>query len=388
MTQGVCFVGAATAGIPHAPDHTEEQLHEIAAVRALAQAGLTLKDVDGFGTISQEWMRMPGLHLSEVLGLNPVWSVSSSVGGSSSISHVIQAIGALQSKRANCVLITYGSTQFSTAGRSLGTQGRGPTALATALEGRVGMSIASAYALAASAHNFKWKSTPEDLARIAVAARTWATKHPDATYREPISVDDVLGSPVISSPLHRLDCCVVSDGAGAVVLMRDEDARRVTGDPIWIHGAGEELGTQHISSNTDLTVTPAKGSATRAFKEAKMTSDDVSFAMLYDSFTITALLQLEDCGFCEKGEVRRFLDDRGIGPDGDLPINTDGGGLSNVHPGMRGMFLMVEAILQLRGDAKGAQLKSPEIAFINGIGGWLSSAASLLLSNQPMSRTV
>lgn len=377
----VCFVGAAKSNSAILPGATDESIHMDVATRALKAAGLTFNDVDGYATVTQDWMRMPGLYMAEVLGIRPRWLETTSIGGASFLTHAIRAREALAAGRVDCVLITYGGATYSTAGNALGTTARSASPLAAALEEPTGLSIVSAYALAASAHQARYGTTSEDLAHITVAAREWAARNPGAMYRELIGVDDVVSSPLIADPLHRLDCCVVSDGGGAVVMTREEDARALGVDPVWFLGAGESVGTQHISSMPDLTTSPAARSAAAAYAESGTQPADMSLAMLYDSFTITALLQLEDCGFCAKGEVGRFVREVGIGVDGGLPVNTDGGGLSAMHPGMRGMFLLVEAIQQLTRSAPGGQVANAELAFVNGIGGWLSSSVSLILGN-------
>jgi acetyl-CoA acetyltransferase len=243
------------------------------------------------------------------------------------------------------------------------------------------------YALAASRHMAEYGTTPEQLAQIAVSTRGWASRNPRACSQDPLTVDDVLASPLVASPLHKLDCCLVSDGAGAFVMTSAERARDLRKPPVYVLGAG--TATTHntsISQMPDLTTTAGAVSGPRAFEMAGITPDDVDLLMGYDSFTITQLLHLEDLGFCPKGEGGRFVEDGRLGPGGALPTNTNGGGLSYTHPGMYGMFLIVEAVRQLRGEADdspqgdgGRQVEGAEIAVCHGSGGILSVLSTLVL---------
>jgi acetyl-CoA acetyltransferase len=238
------------------------------------------------------------------------------------------------------------------------------------------------YALAASRHMALFGTTSEQLAQIAVSTREWAAMNPRARYQEPITIEDVLASPMESSPLHRLDCCLVTDGAGAFVLTSAERASRLGRPPVYVLGASTCHDHSMISEMPELTTTPGAVSGPRAFAMAGVKPDEVDVLLGYDSFTITALLHLEDLGFCAKGEGGPFVEDGKIGPGGVLPMNTNGGGLSYTHPGMYGMFLIVEAVRQLRGECGARQVASPSIAVAHGSGMVLSCMSTLVLGTE------
>jgi acetyl-CoA acetyltransferase len=240
----------------------------------------------------------------------------------------------------------------------------------------------TSYALAADRHMHQFGTTSEQLAQIAVDARRWAAMNPRARYREPITVDDVVASPIIASPLHQLDCCLRTDGAGAYVLTSAERARDLAQPPAYVLGAASASDHWVISQMPDLTVTPGAISGPTAFAHAGITVDEVDVLESYDSFTITALLHLEDLGFCEKGEGGAFVEDGKLGPEGSLPMNTNGGGLSYTHPGQYGIFLLVEAVRQLRGACGDRQVDGAEIAVAHGCGGVLSSTATVVLGTE------
>jgi acetyl-CoA acetyltransferase len=275
-------------------------------------------------------------------------------------------------------LITYGSTQRSQRSRSLGRAGgvRGPEQF----ERVWGMPApVGAYALAARRHMHEFGTTQEQLAEVAVATRRWAAMNEKAFMRDPISVEDVLGSPWISEPLHLLDCCLVTDGGGAVVIVSAERARDLPRPPVWILGHGESHTHLTISNMPDLTTTPAVHSGAAAFAMAGLAPGDVDVAEIYDSFTITVLLTLEALGFCGRGESGAFVEGQRTGPGGDFPVNTNGGGLSYCHPGMYGIFTLIEATRQLRGECGPRQVPGARVALANGTGGVLSSAATVVL---------
>ena len=238
------------------------------------------------------------------------------------------------------------------------------------------------YALAASRHMHEFGTTAEQLAQIAVSTREWAAMNPRARYRDPITIDDVLASPMQSDPLHLLDCCLVTDGAGAFVMTSAERARDLAKPPVYVLGAGTCHDHLMISEMPDLTTTPGAVSGPRAFRMAGVKPDDVDVLMGYDSFTITALLHLEDLGFCAKGEGGPFVMDNRTGPGGSLPMNTNGGGLSYTHPGMYGMFLIVEAARQLRGECGPRQVPDAAVAVAHGSGMVLSCMSTLVLGTE------
>jgi acetyl-CoA acetyltransferase len=239
-----------------------------------------------------------------------------------------------------------------------------------------------AYALAASRHMAEFGTTPEQLAQIAVSTREWATRNPRARFQQPLTIDEVLASELICSPLHKLDCCLRTDGAGAFVMTSAERARDLAKPPVYVLGAGSGVSHSIISQMPDLTTTATTVSGPIAFEMAGIDHGDVDLLMLYDSFTITTLLLVEDLGFCKKGEGGSFVEDGKLGPGGSLPTNTNGGGLSYTHPGMYGMFLVVEAARQLRGEAGDRQLPRCDVAVASGSGGVLSAMSTCVLGSE------
>jgi acetyl-CoA acetyltransferase len=224
------------------------------------------------------------------------------------------------------------------------------------------------------------RKTPEQLAEVAVAARAWAGLNPKAFKREPITIADVLDSTMISTPLRRLDCCLVTDGGGAVVVVRADRARDLAKPPVWLLGHGHSHSHLTIANMPDLTTTSAAQSGASALAMAGVTHDEVDVAQIYDSFTITVLLSLEALGFCGPGESGAFVEGGRTAPGGDFPMNTNGGGLSYCHPGMYGIFTLIEATRQLRGECGDRQVEDAKIALCNGTGGMLSSAATVVLA--------
>jgi acetyl-CoA acetyltransferase len=237
-----------------------------------------------------------------------------------------------------------------------------------------------AYALAATRHMHEYGTTSEQLAEIAVATRAWAALNPRALYREPLTVDDVLASPWVAYPFHQLDCCLVTDAGGAVVLTSTERARGLGVPVVEVLGSAVAHTHHMISQMPDLTTTPARLSGAAAYAQAGIGPADVDVAELYDSFTYTVLAELEDLGFCAKGEGGAFVSGGRTAPGGEFPLNTSGGGLSYTHPGMFGMFLLIEAVRQLRGECGERQVAGAEVALVNGMGGYLSSSATAILA--------
>jgi acetyl-CoA acetyltransferase len=323
--------------------------------------------------------------LAEYLGIHPRFTDSTNTGGSSYEIHVEHAAAAIAAGLCEVVVGVYASTPRGdrSRGRSRSFQRPpGPNPM-VAWELPYGMRMPMGpYALAASRHMAQFGTTSEQLAQIAVSTRAWAAMNPRARYQEPITVDDVLASPMQSSPLHLLDCCLVTDGAGAFVLTSAERARDLPKPPVYVLGAATCHDHSMISQMPDLTVTPGAVSGPNAFRQAGVKPGDVDVLMAYDSFTITALLHLEDLGFCAKGEGGPFAADGRLGPGGSLPTNTNGGGLSYTHPGMYGMFLIVEAVRQLRGESGPRQVDGAEIAVAHGSGMVLSVMSTLVLGTE------
>ena len=371
------IAGVAESDLGAVAPKTALQLQAEAAREALAEAGLTLRDVDGvFSAGGDEYA--PTLRVAEYLGITPRYTDSTNIGGSSFVAHAGHAHAAIAQGLCDVALITYGSTQRSRRSRALGRSGgvRGPFQF----EGIWGLPLpVGAYALAATRHMHQYGTTPEQLAEVAVATRAWAALNPKAFYRDPITVDDVLGSPWIAEPLHLLDCCLVTDGGGAVVIVSAGRARDLPKQPVWILGHGEAHTHMTISNMPDLTRTPATSSGLDALAMAGVTHGDVDVVELYDSFTITVLLTLEALGFCGPGESGSFVSGQRTAPGGELPLNTNGGGLSYCHPGMYGIFTLIEAARQLRGECGERQVAGARLAVANGTGGVLSSAATVVL---------
>jgi acetyl-CoA acetyltransferase len=374
------LVGVADAASPTGELEQHGRALEAAMVReALADAGLDLADVDGVCHAGSS------VAFAEYLGIHPTFTDSTNTGGSSFEVHVEHAAAAIAAGVCDVVVGVYAATPRSDRKRGGGSRRRGgadPDAMAE-WEWPYGMRMPmGAYALAASRHMAEFGTTAEHLAQIAVSTREWASRNPRARYRDPITIDDVLASPMESTPLHRLDCCLVTDGAGAYVLTSAERAATLAKPPVYVLGAATCHDHMMISQMPDLTTTPGAVSGPAAFAMAGVKPRDVDLLIGYDSFTITALLHLEDLGFCAKGEGGPFVADGKLGPGGALPMNTNGGGLSYTHPGMYGMFLIVEAVRQLRGECGERQVGDAEVSVAHGSGMVLSVMSTLVLGTQ------
>jgi acetyl-CoA acetyltransferase len=374
----VAIVGAALSDIGRVDDKTAFELHFQGTSRALADAGLTKDDVGGF--MSCGLGTLAPIEVAEYLGLRPAWADSTQVGGSSWEFMVEHAVAAIGQGLTDVVVLAYGSTTRADLKRrlrtaNLGFGSRGPSQF----DSPWGHSLIAKYAMTARRHMFEFGTTIEQLAEIAVSARYNASLNPEAFYREPITIDDVLAGPMIADPFTKLHCCIRSDGGGAVVLASEERARDCAKQPVWILGTGEALSHTTMSEWEDFTESPCTRSGQQAFTRAGITPADVDICELYDAFTSMLLLTLEGLGFCKKGEGGGFVEDGKLRVGGALPTNTDGGGLSHCHPGMRGMFLLVEGTRQLRGECGARQVDGAEICCINGTGGWMSSTSTVIL---------
>lgn len=360
------------------PGRFAVELAAQAAVRALREAGLRTKDVDGLFSVFNNRL-LPTLDIGEYLGIDPAYTDSTMIGGSAFLAQVHHAAVALTAGECNVALIVYGSTARSDsgAGRLSGVPSDEPNYE----RGYEPRGAVSSYALAAQRHMYEFGTTRAQLAEVAVSARRWAQLNPVAFKRGPLSIDDVLARPFISTPFTSLDCCLVTDGGGAVVMVRSERAADLAKPPVYLLGAGEAHSHRWISQMPDLTTTSAKVSGARAFAMAGLTPVDVDVVELYDAFTINPILFLEDLGFCAKGEGGPFVADGRIAPGGVLPVNTNGGGLSYGHPGMYGIFAIIEAVRQVRGDAGERQQADVEVALAHGNGGHLSSQATALFGS-------
>jgi len=373
------IAGVATHGCGESPGHTDMELLAEAARRAVSDAGLAMKDIDGLCTASAS-ATMWAMPVVEYLGLRPTYIDSTMLGGSSFIAHLLSAMQALASGQCNAVLVCYGSAQrTATFGRREVVASRrylDPQPYETPYEP---MQPLSAYALAASRHMHEFGTTRRDLAEVAVAARAWARLNPEAFMRDPLSIDDVLVARMVCDPLTVRDSCLVTDGAGAFVLVRADRARDLPREAVHVLGTGTAVWNRQISSMHDLTTTAARDSGRAAFAMAGLAPSDIDVVQLYDAFTINVLLFLEDLGFCAKGEGGAFVRGGAIAPGGRLPVNTNGGGLSCVHPGMYGIFALIEAVRQLRGEGGDRQVAGARTALAHGNGGTLSSQATAVL---------
>ena len=373
------IAGVATFGCGEAPGYTDMELLAISARQAVADAGLKMRDIDGLCTASAG-ATMWAMPVIEYLGIRPSYIDSTMVGGSSFIAHLLPAMHALESGQCNAVLVCYGSTQrTATFGRKeVGISRRflDPQPYEHPYEPMMPL---SAYALAAARHMHQYGTTRRQLAEVAVAARQWAQKNPEAFMRDPLTIDDVLKARMVSDPLSVRDACLVTDGGGAYVLVRADRARDLPHKPVYVLGNGTACWNRQISSMDDLTVTAARDSGATAFAMAGLKPQDIDVLELYDAFTINVLLFLEDLGFCQKGEAGAFVENGGIAPGGRLPVNTNGGGLSCVHPGMYGIFALIEAVRQLRGEGGERQIAGAKTALAHGNGGTLSSQSTAIL---------
>ncbi|MDF2617929.1 MAG: uncharacterized protein K0S00_588 [Xanthobacteraceae bacterium] len=379
---GTCqIVGAFESPRRRAPNIHPFQIHSEVIAAALADAGIAPDEVDGFATAAsfpaEAGWQLNAVEVAEYVGLRPRWICGTDIGGASALSHVGHAVAAIAAGLCEVVVISYAAS-----GRSWPLPApdfnSGPTGPGQ-YEVPYGISTISAYALAATRYMHRYGLRSEQLAQIAVQMRDYAHLNPEAMFRDPITVDDVLASTMISTPLRKLDCCVVSDSGGAVVVTSRERARDTRRGGPAVLGFGEAISQIQMNQMADLTTTSAEYSGQRAFASAGVGPDDIRVAQIYDSFTITVALTLETLGFVPRGEVGDFISGGGLGPTGRLPINTDGGGLSSNHSGRRGMYAVIEAVRQLRGESPGFQLDAPELCLVNGTGGWLSATATLIL---------
>jgi len=380
LTRKAAIVGVGESDLGYTPDKTFLQLIGQATQRALDDAGLKKSDIDGL--FSAGWLTMESIMVAEYLGIQPAYSDNTLPGGSAFEFHVEHAAAAIAAGLCETALICYAETRLSDRKRKMGLNFAtgSPQEPEEQFEIPYGQWVPiPTYALAAQRHMYQYGTTSAQLAEIAVAARKWAELNPAASMRDPLTVDDVLASPMMSTPLRLRDCCLVSDGGGAVIITTAERAKSLRKKPVWVLGCGEAHTHRSITGMPDLTVTPAKFSGERAFRMAGLTPSDIDVLQLYDSFTITVLLQLEDLGFCPKGEGGRFVEDQRLAPGGSQPANTGGGGLSCLHTGMFGIFLLTEGTRQLRGEAGQRQVPDARHALCNGIGGSLASSGTVIL---------
>ncbi|GAA1432284.1 hypothetical protein GCM10009601_52860 [Streptomyces thermospinosisporus] len=382
------MVGVALSDCGRLDDGTTAYaLHAQAARRALADAGLDRSQVDGFASAGLG--TLAPVEVAEYLGLRPTWVDSTSVGGATWEVMAAHAADAIAAGHARAVLLVYGSTARADirAGRRTGTLSfgtRGPLQF----EAPYGHTLIAKYAMAARRHMIEYGTTVEQLAEVAVQARANAAFNPGALHRTPITVDDVQSGPLIADPFTKLHCCLRSDGGAAVLLAAEDVVRDCRTAPVWVLGTGEYVSHSAMSEWPDFTVSPAAVSGPLAFRRAGVRPEEMDLAELYDAFTYMTLVTLEDLGFCAKGEGGAFVEKGRLRVGGGgLPVNTDGGGLSAQHPGMRGLFLLVEAVRQLRGECGERQVRRadgslPRLAVASGTGGWFCSSGTVVLGRE------
>lgn len=378
MSRRVAIVGAALSDVGKVDHASPYALVAQSTRRAVAESGLSPADVDGFASTGLG--TMPPIDVAEYLGLKPRWVDSTTVGGSSWEVMAAHAVDAISEGHADVVVLSYGSTARADLRKGLRSANldwgsRGPLQW----EAPYGHTLISKYAMAARRHMHEYGTAIEQLAEVAVSARFNAGPNPEAYYREPITVDDVLAGPMIADPFTKLQCCIRSDGGAAIVLAAEDRVADTATTPVWVLGTGEH--TSHISMSQweDFTVGPAVVSGRLAFERAGLTPADVDVCELYDAFTYMLLITLEDLGFCAKGEGGAMVAEGALRLGGALPTNTDGGGLSACHPGQRGLFLLVEAARQLRGECGDRQVEGARVACVSGTGGWFCSSGTVLL---------
>jgi acetyl-CoA acetyltransferase len=379
--KSVAVVGAAeTTEMGRIPDMSAIQLHADAALNTLKDAGLKPTDIDGVATAGAS-----PTELAYYLGITPTYADGTSVGGCSFMLHVRHAAAAINEGLCNTVLITHGESGRSRVGAGGGFRGGGGnSSLAGQFEQPYGpVGPPSMFTIPALRYLKTYGLTEEDLAWPAVIQREWAGMNPRASFRDPITLDDVLNARMIAWPFTMLMCCLVTDGGGALILTSAERAKDFPQKPIYILGTGESVETPMVSQMEDFTSSKAfRVSGMKAFAEAGIGHADVDHLMIYDAFSHLPLYGLEDLGFCKPGEAGAFIRERHTAPGGTLPLNTNGGGLSYMHSGMYGMYAMQESVRQLRGVAP-AQVPNAKISIAHGVGGMFGASGTIVFSNEP-----
>lgn len=375
LSRSVAIVGVAESDeIGRVESKSSLQHHAEAAYNALDDAGLSIRDVDGLLTAG-----FSTLTIAEYLGIQPGYTDSTAVGGSSFVVHLAHAMAAINAGYCEVALVTHGQAGRSGRERPGGIQSE-PGPQFERPYGFIGAPVIYSMACRRYMHEHGEERTREGMAEIAIATRKWALMNPKAYMKDPMTLDDYHASRWVSWPFHLLDCCLVTDAGGAYVVTSAARARSLRKKPVWVLGAAEGHDHDIISQMPSLTSLVARDTGRKALARAGVTHDDVDLAMIYDSFTYTVMLSLEGLGFCGPGEAADFVKGQRTAPGGDFPMNTSGGGLSYTHPGMYGMFLVIEAVRQLRGECGERQLDGPRIALINGTGGSLSSTGTAIVA--------
>ncbi|RKQ35767.1 acetyl-CoA acetyltransferase [Oceanobacillus halophilus] len=375
----IAIAGVAESDLGVVQNMNSADLMAQASVRAAEEAGINIKEVDGLFSSSAHYS-MPTVTLAEYLGITPKYMDATSIGGASFVSLVAHAAQAISNGLCEVALIAYGSTQRTDGGGLKNITEPTPFEVPFGYHDPI-----TAYALTAQRHMHEFGTTREQLSEVAVSTRKWASMNKKAFKRELITHEEVSNSTLISTPLTKLDCCLVTDGGAAIILTTKERAKSLNKKPVYIWGYGESTTHRSISNMLDLVTTAAAYSGKSAFEMAGVEPKDIDVAELYDAFSINVILFLEDLGFCEKGEGGHFISNGNIAPGGNLPVNTNGGGLSYCHPGMYGLFTIVEAARQLREECGERQVENCNIALAHGNGGVLSSEVTMVLSNNPKS---
>jgi acetyl-CoA acetyltransferase len=368
----VAIVGVATAGVGWETSSSVSEIMAEASLLALSDAGLKIQDVDAvFAVTPYFWM--PSATLADQLGIAPKITDSTNIGGASVVAHVGHAMRAIAAGQCEVAVIAYASTQRSDAGKLV----TGADILP--YERPYGpLFPISGYAMAMQRHMYEFGTTREQLAKVAVSASQWGSLNPDALRRELLTVEEVLASPLISDPLRKLDICLVTNGGGAIVVTSKERARKLKKPAISVLGVGEGHSHCYMTNMRSFVATAAAETSNAAYEMAGLGPKDIDLVQIYDAFTISVILGLEDLGFCPKGEGGRLID-QGIGPGSKLPVNTTGGGLRYCHPGMFGIFLLVEAVRQLRGECGERQVERARRALAHGYGGVFAGNATVIL---------
>lgn len=392
MTRRVAIVGAALSDTGRVDTKTPYDLHAQAVRRALADSGLSKSDVDGLA--SNGLGTLQPIEIAEYLRIHPTWVDSTQVGGGTWEVMACHAADAIAQGHADVVVLVYGSTTRADLKKgirraNLSYGNRGPMQF----EAPYGHTLISKYAMSTRRHMHEHGTTLEQLAEVAVSARYNAQFNPDAYYRDPLTIDEVLSGRVMADPFTKLQCCIRSDGGCAIVLAAEDRVPDTATKPVWVLGHGHTVSHTTMSEWADFTTGPAAVSGPIAFERAGIRPDEIDLACIYDAFTFMLMATLEDLGFCGKGEGGPFVEDGRLRLGGALPTNPDGGGLSACHPGMRGLFLLVEATRQLRGDYAGGngrtengepipaerQVPDAKLAVASGTGGWFCSNGTLVL---------
>ena len=378
MGRRVAIAGVALSEIGRVDNMNPYELIAQASRRAIADAGLTKADIDGVGSTGLGVLAP--VEVCEFLGISPKWMDSTAVGGAAWEVMAAHAADAISAGHADVILLTYGSTARADLKRRLRTSSldwgsRGPMQWETPY----GHTLISKYAMAARRHMHEYGTTIEQLAQVAVSARANAARNPDAFVRDPITIDDVLSGPMIADPFTKLQCCIRSDGGAAVVLVAEDRIADLAKPPVWILGTGEHSSHISMSQWADFTVGPAAVAGKMAFDRAGVRPDEIDVANIYDAFTYMLMVTLEDLGFCAKGDGGSFVEGGRLELGGSLPTNPDGGGLSACHPGQRGLFLLVEAVKQLRGECGDRQVPDAKLACVSATGGWMCTNGTMIL---------